>query len=105
MIVLVHLYWIGVKEITNALLFSVRHHTNVLIVVVCFHGMGLADNSLHASPNSWHGLGNVDTVDNTGQIGNISRFSRSINSWHTSNVSCGVVRNETMINWDYFPCT
>lgn len=87
LIVPVLLYWIGVNEITNALLFNVRHHTSVLIVVVYFHGMGLADNSMHASPNSWHGLGNVDTVDNTGQTGNISRFSRSINSWHTSNVS------------------
>lgn len=105
MIVLVHLYWIGVKEITNALLFNIRHHTSVLIVVAYFHGMGLADNSMHASPNSWHGLGNVDTVDNAGQTGNISRFSRSINSWHTSNVFYGVVRNEMIINWDYFQCT
>jgi len=103
--VLVHLYWIGVKEITNALLFNIRHHTSVLIVVVYFHGMGLTDNSMHASPNSGHGLGNVDTVDNTGQTGNISRFSRSINSWHTSNVSYGLVRNEAIINWNYFQCT
>jgi hypothetical protein len=56
----------------NAFLFNVHYHTSVLIVVVYFHGVGLTDNSMHVSPNSWHGLGNVDTVDNTGQTGNIS---------------------------------